>query len=224
MLAQTEEDKEPIWAQAANMLQTLGSWSDRRSCEQFVCRRWWHQPPQVGGCWIYSNLCIAESPKPSWQPPHAVVPAFPPQGRAWGVQQPCPSPDTTQIQKAPWKCQPNHNQGRTDPNQPIPRGVYPTDPPKKSCSFPLKLKDRENWLLPWSSQQLPIPPLVVEAVLKLLRRCALLRRCILAAPFPIYISVTQQVQNTQVCISPLVCLSTELSAPSCSCTTCLDWN
>lgn len=40
--------------------------------------------------------------------------------------------------------------------------------PKKSYCFPLKPKDREDWLLPWSSQQLHITPLVVEAVLKLL--------------------------------------------------------
>lgn len=61
--------------------------------------------------------------------------------------------------------------------------------PKKSYCFLLKLKDRENWLLPWSSEQLHITPLVVEAVLKLLRRCVLLKRCILAAPFPAFISL-----------------------------------
>lgn len=61
--------------------------------------------------------------------------------------------------------------------------------PKQSYHFHLDLKDRENWLLPWSSQQLHITLSVVEAALKLFRSCVLLKKCILSAPFLAFISL-----------------------------------
>lgn len=56
--------------------------------------------------------------------------------------------------------------------------------PKQSYRFPSNLKDRENWLLPWSSQQLHITPPCCGSCAKTVQKlCALLKRCILAALF-----------------------------------------
>lgn len=62
--------------------------------------------------------------------------------------------------------------------------------PKQSYRFPSNLKDRENWLLPWSSQQLHITPPCCGSCAKTVQKlCALLKRCILAAPFWAFISL-----------------------------------
>lgn len=126
MLAQTEEDKELIFWYCCKFLQALGSWSDRRPQEQFVCRRW-HQPPRVGGCCIHSNLCTAGSPKNSWQPPQAMVPALPRREGLGGCSSPVPAQTPHRPRRHLENVTPTMAKGGHTQTNP-PRGVYPTHP------------------------------------------------------------------------------------------------
>lgn len=98
---------------------------------------------QVGGCWIYSNLCIAQGPITSRQPPQPMVPAFLPREelRVSGSPVPAQTPHKSR------RCFENASPTTTKAGQ-----TQTTPPPEMSIQLILE-PPQKILLLPFEAQR-----------------------------------------------------------------------
>lgn len=150
-------------------MQIPGSWNDRKPQEQFVCRRW-QQPPRglvVEWC---SPMHTSESHnlKVNLHGPWC-LPSFSREGlRVSGSPVPAQKHKARSHRENVTLTMTKGGSELTHPERCLSNCSWSL--PKQSYCFPSNLKDRENWLLPWSSQQLHITPLCCGSCAKTVQK------------------------------------------------------